>query len=62
MFYIYVNKKKKRIFVTSSRFVDREWKLVGSYQKLELAMVRGRRLADASDYVLEWRFSNIRQV
>lgn len=54
MFYIYINKKKKRILITTNRNLDRDWKLIAFYPERELAMARGRRLADISDYVLEW--------
>lgn len=58
MFYVYINERKKRVLVTTRRVSDRGWKLVAVHTWRNIAMAQGRRLADRSDYILEWLFVN----
>ncbi|MEZ0319757.1 MAG: hypothetical protein ABWK05_07190 [Pyrobaculum sp.] len=54
MFYVYVNKRKKRVLLTKERICKPEWRLLGAYPRVEAAMRLARFIADARDYVLEW--------
>lgn len=54
MFYVYVNKRKKRVLLTKERICKPEWRLAGAYPRADSAAKLARFIADARDYVLEW--------
>ncbi|AAL64241.1 MULTISPECIES: hypothetical protein [Pyrobaculum] len=54
MFYVYVNKRKGRVLLTSQRLRDPQWRLVAVHTSLTAAKRHARFIANARDYILEW--------
>ena len=54
MFYVYVNKRKGRVLLTTRRLSSPLWKLAGIHAELRVAMRHARFIADIRDYILEW--------
>jgi len=54
VYYVYVNIRKRRVYLTTRKTAGNEWRLVAVRRHRELAMSVARRIADRLDYVLEW--------
>jgi len=54
VYYVYVNMRKRRVYLTTRKIAGGGWRLVAAHRKHKLAMSAARRIADRLDYVLEW--------
>jgi len=54
VYYVYVNMRKRRVYLTTQKIAGDGWRLVAVRRHRELAMLVARRIADRLDYVLEW--------
>jgi len=54
VFYVYVNRRKCRVLITTERIKDPQWRLAAAHPTAERAIRHARFIADARDYVLEW--------
>jgi len=54
VYYVYVNMRKRRVYLTMRKIASGGWRLVAVHRKHKLAMSVARRIADRLDYVLEW--------
>jgi len=54
VYYVYVNMRKRRVYLTMRKIAGGGWRLVAVSRHHELAMSVARRIADRLDYVLEW--------
>jgi len=54
VFYVYVNKRKQRVLITTERIREPSWRLAGVHPAADKAIRHARFIADVRDYVLEW--------
>jgi len=54
VYYVYVNMRKRRVYLTTRKIAGGGWRLVAVRRHRELAMSVARHIADRLDYVLEW--------
>jgi len=54
VYYVYVNMRKRRIYLTAHKIADSGWMLVAVCRQRNSAMFVARHIADKLDYVLEW--------
>jgi len=54
VYYVYVNMRKRRVYLTTRKIADDGWTLIAVRRRRRLAMSAARGIADKLDYVLEW--------